>query len=318
MRPIHSARLSAGIIFGLVVALAPLSIATAGEPPTGADLRVRLVDKPDPVVEGNDVAYVARVRNLGPDTATNVELDEYLPAGTTLVSSRGDGFDCGGITVLGKGADVVCTSPAIAPDDVASATFVVETSPLSEGSTTITDFVHLFADNDPNPDNNSRHEDTLVVERNADHTSGYIPPEGGVLSTDVGPPGPDASDTTVLRMRVAGGGPGGRAALDEEECHPPFAPCIDKIGDFRPPPGYTTDVARIIAVFLIDASKDPGVPKREVQVGYRKRSSDPVVNLPRCRDDAAAPCILQVKRIVAQGWLRVRILTESDPKFNPR
>jgi uncharacterized repeat protein (TIGR01451 family) len=318
MHSIRSARRSAAAIaLGLVIALTPLGVVGAGEPSTTADLALRIVDRPDPVVEGNDVAYIARVKNLGPDTATNVELDEYLPAGTTLVSAEGDGFDCGGVTVLGKGADVVCTAAAIAPGATASATFVVRTSSLSDGSTTITDVVNVFSDNDPNLDNNSKQENTLVVGSNADHTSGYIPPQGGQLTTDVGPPGPDASDTTVLRMRVAGGGPGGRASLDEEACRPPFAPCIDKIGVFRPPPGYTTDVARIIAVFLIDASKDPGVPKRKIQVGFRKRRTDPVVNLPRCGDAPVAPCILQIKR-VPQGWLRVRLLIESDPKFSPR
>jgi len=323
MRPIsHLRRSSVATTLALVAALIPIGAATAGVS-LSADVKASIKDKPDPVGEGNDVAYIVKVTNLGPDTATNVELDEFIPPGTTLVSFQSDaGFHCddGIVTVArGKGADVVCTADSLADGASLSATFIVKTAPLSEGSETITDDIDVFADeDDPNLNNNSKSEDTLVVPRDPDHTDGFIPPEGGTLTTDVGAPGPNAQDTTVLRMRVKGGGPGGNASLDEEDCHAPFAPCIDRIGNFKPPPGYTPDVAPIIAVFLIDGSKDPGVPKKEIQVGFRKHSSDPVVDLPRCGDDPEAPCILQVKRIHPQEWLRIRLLIKSDPKFSPR
>jgi hypothetical protein len=196
---------------------------------------------------------------------------------------------------------------------------VVKTASLSEDPETITAHVNAFADEgDPNSANNSKDEDTLVDFRDPNFSTGFIPPQGATINTDTGAPGPDPDDTTVLRMKFPEG-PGGDATLIEEDCAgTPFEPCIGDIGNFQPPDGYDA----ITAVFLFDGTIDPGTPKGQIQVLYQKRDGSPILELPRCNKDPGAPhpppCILQIRRIEPQGWLRARLLIDSDPRFAPK
>jgi uncharacterized repeat protein (TIGR01451 family) len=298
--------------------------ASAGVPPPSADLKTTITDSPDPVNEQNNVTYLVHVTNLGPDTANNVVLNESIPFGTTLVAFDGTGFACeesgGGALRGGPSPDVVCTTPTLASDATASASFTVRTSTISKGSSeTITAFVSVSADEfDPNSSNNNKNEDTTVVPRDPNMSTGSIPPQGGTINTDIGAPGPDPVDSTVLRMKFPTG-PGGEATLIEEDCTgTPLAPCIGNLGNFQPPPGYD----QLLAVFLFDGSLDPGKPKGQFHVFYQERDGSPVIDLPRCNKDPGAPhpppCILQIRRIEPQNWLRARVRIDSDPRVVTR
>ncbi|MBL8095712.1 MAG: DUF11 domain-containing protein [Anaerolineales bacterium] len=89
-----------------------------------ADLSVLVLDAPDPVIAGADVAYELTVTNLGPAQAVNVTLIDTLPTGITFVSidpTTGCGHAGGVITctlsTLDSGASVSYTLTAdVAPD----------------------------------------------------------------------------------------------------------------------------------------------------------------------------------------------------------
>jgi hypothetical protein len=291
----------------------------------GADLKTRTRDTPDPVSERNNLKYTVRVTNRGPETATNVVLQDTPPAGSTLISAEGDhGFACdvGGGTSARGSATIECTLDTLPPGEFARASIVVRAPGVSKGSELITNSASAAADqSDPTPGNNDDIEETTVQPRSADESSGWIPAEGGTITTDVGPAGPDPDDFTVLRMRFPPG-PGGEAALHELACPTDsiFAPCIGNIAELLPPKGYE----RIVGVLLEDGTIDPGTRKRDLEVLYQKRDGDPLVSLERCHRDPALPCIQSIKRLEgdpmtdADDVLRFRMLLDSDPKFAPR
>ncbi|NUT55972.1 MAG: DUF11 domain-containing protein [Thermoleophilia bacterium] len=94
--------------------VAPPEAVVAGTPVI--DLAIRKTDRPDPVLVGARLTYTLTVRNLGPDTATNVRVADALPAATNFVSvATGQGTCTGGRVVrcslgtLAKGDSVVIT-----------------------------------------------------------------------------------------------------------------------------------------------------------------------------------------------------------------
>jgi hypothetical protein len=323
-----SALLALATILGMLAAAstsgAQVSLAPTGGK-GGADLRTRTRDTPDPVNERNNVEYTVRVTNRGPETATNVVLQDTPPVGSTLISAEGEhGFSCdAGVVTSARGsATIECTVDALPPGEFARASIVVRAPGVSKGSEVITNSATASADQgDPHPGNNDDLEETTVEPRSPDESAGWISAEGGTITTDVGAAGPDPEDFTVLRMRF-GPGPGGEAALQELDCPTDsiFAPCIGNIAELLPPEGYE----RVVGVLLEDGTIDPGTRKRDLEVLYQKRDGDPLVSLERCRRDPALPCIQSIKRLEgdpsteADDVLRFRILLDSDPKFAPR
>ncbi|HEX6401539.1 MAG TPA: DUF11 domain-containing protein [Actinomycetota bacterium] len=291
----------------------------------GADLKTRTRDTPDPVNERNNLKYTVRVTNRGPETATNVVLQDTPPSGSTLISAEGDhGFTCdiGGGTSTRGSTTIECTVETLPAGEFARASIVVRAPGVSKGSEVITNSATASADqSDPRPGNNDDVEETTVQPRSADESSGWISAEGGTITTDVGAAGPDPDDFTVLRMRFPAG-PGGEAALHELACPTEsiFAPCIGNIAELLPPKGYE----RVVGVLLEDDTIDPGTRKRDLEVLYQKWDGDPLVSLERCHRDPALPCIQSIKRLEgdpmtdADDVLRFRMLLDSDPKFAPR
>lgn len=303
---------------------AQLSLTPAGGK-GGADLKTRTRDTPDPVNERNNVDYTVRVTNRGPETATNVVLQDTPPEGSTLISAEGDhGFGCDVSEVTSaRGATTIeCTIDVLPPGEFTRASIVVRAPAVSKGSEIITNGATVSADqSDPHPGNNDDVEETTVEPRSPDESAGWISAEGGTITTDVGAAGPDPQDFTVLRMRF-GPGPGGEAALEELDCQADsiFAPCIGNVAELLPPEGYD----RVVGVLLEDGTIDPGTRKRDLEVLYQKRDGDPLVSLARCRREPALPCIQSIKRLEgdpsteADDVLRFRVLFHSDPKFVPR
>jgi uncharacterized repeat protein (TIGR01451 family) len=126
--------------------------ATAGASTT-ANLGVTIVDAPDPATFGGAFQYVATVTNSGPDTATNVHLQDALPANVVLLSASPSQGSCAGAT------DVDCDLGTIASGATATVTLLV--APTATG--TVENTVTVSADQtDPVPGNNSATATTTV------------------------------------------------------------------------------------------------------------------------------------------------------------
>ena len=69
------------LLLALAAALAAPAVASAD-----ADLGVTKTDSPDPVAPQDNITYTITVTNSGPDAATNVEMNDIVPTGTTFVS----------------------------------------------------------------------------------------------------------------------------------------------------------------------------------------------------------------------------------------
>lgn len=70
---------------------------------SGADLNLRLVDYPTPVVQGALLTYAFKIWNLGPEIATHEVLTTQVPTGTTFSS----------ISISGTPGIGSCTHPAV-------------------------------------------------------------------------------------------------------------------------------------------------------------------------------------------------------------
>jgi len=74
-----------------------------------ADLSVvSRLDSPDPVTAGNNLTYTTVITNLGPDTANNVVINDYLPPGAIYVSSNITSGSC-----APSGSTVICNVSSI-------------------------------------------------------------------------------------------------------------------------------------------------------------------------------------------------------------
>jgi uncharacterized repeat protein (TIGR01451 family) len=117
------------------------------------DLSIVKVDRPDPVSVGSDLTYTLTVRNLGPDTATDVRVADSLPAATNFVSVRTTQGTCTG------GRVVRCSLGSMVNGAQATITIVVR--PTQPGALINTATV-VGEQAEANRDNNSSSAPTLV------------------------------------------------------------------------------------------------------------------------------------------------------------
>jgi uncharacterized repeat protein (TIGR01451 family) len=123
--------------------------------PYRADLSVTDTASPDPVPDGQPLAYDLTVRNGGPDPATNVVLGNGWPPNVDLVSATSSRGPC---SQAGRSAQ--CEIGTLASGEVASARIVVR--PKRSG--TLYNLTEAWTDDvpDPNYDNNSVLESSVV------------------------------------------------------------------------------------------------------------------------------------------------------------
>jgi uncharacterized repeat protein (TIGR01451 family) len=304
--------LHVGVVLAMLGALllVPVVTASAGGEGYQADLSVSQTDTPDPVTSGNDVLYEITVVNNGPNTAHDVTLSDTLDPSVTFVSAS-----------AGCDNTVECTLGNLGNGGSAIVHLVVEAPSVSE-QTTITNHAEASDSSpyDPHPDNNVSDEDTTVQpQTEGAPVTGYIPPEGGRLTTDTGS-GATSGDSTVLTEKF-GPGPGGEASvqeLDECDTDPLLQGCFGNIGDFQPPPGYD----KVVAVLLFDRDAVAGG-----LAGHRKmwiidyEKNGVVQQLSMCGPNPVAndqiPCWKSIVR-VGDRDLRVRAFINSDPKLAGR
>jgi uncharacterized repeat protein (TIGR01451 family) len=127
---------------------------------TGADLRVSVRDRPDPVAIGRRLAYTITVTNAGPADATAVVVDGATPPGLVFVSSAGDcasAFPCS-LDAIAAGQTKTIIALFDVPPGYAGANPIVET------------FAVAAATLDPNPATNAATVATAVGQPSADLT----------------------------------------------------------------------------------------------------------------------------------------------------
>jgi uncharacterized repeat protein (TIGR01451 family) len=130
----------------------------AGQP-AQADLSVAKTGAPSPVAAGSDITYTITVQNLGPATATSVNVTDTTPAGTTFVSTSAPAGWVTSTSVFIDGhANVTWSNPSLTvAAGVQTFLLVVTVNPGTPGGTVITNqaFVVASSPGDGNPGNNS-------------------------------------------------------------------------------------------------------------------------------------------------------------------
>jgi uncharacterized repeat protein (TIGR01451 family) len=125
-------------------------------PPSNADLRLALVDAPDPVRIGGTLTYTAQIGNAGPAAATDVRLTDVLPRTATLVSAVPTQGSCT------RGVTVSCFLGTMAAGGNVTVTITVR--PWRRGMLTNAATVTIaVADSDAS--NNSARASTQIIRR---------------------------------------------------------------------------------------------------------------------------------------------------------
>lgn len=135
---------------------------------TDADLAVQktAVSTADPAIAtaGRSATYAISVRNLGPGSASAVEIVDTLPVGARLVSAEGTDWSC-----TAESVTLRCNRDGLAADDTAptiSVTIAVPADATAGGA--LRNSVVVSSDTtDPDPSNN-RSSATFTVQRQAD------------------------------------------------------------------------------------------------------------------------------------------------------
>ena len=132
------------VITGLSGPVAFVLIGPSGVTPPDADLKVVKTDAPNPMTAGTKLTYTLTVTNLSTTTAaTNVQVQDKIPPGTTLGSSVATrGGSRSGTT------DITCTFSSLGFGSSTTATIVVSvnsttTRPLINVATTTADTMDL-------------------------------------------------------------------------------------------------------------------------------------------------------------------------------
>ena len=155
---------------------------------------------PTSVLAGNVVSYFVTVSNAGPATATNVLVEDTLPAG--LVLQAADGV-CG--------AGFPCTIPAIPPGENLTTRIDLLVPENYAGPRTIANTASAQTSSDPDSANNTATATTRVIDAQADLAITKVAPSsvapGGLITYDVTivNNGPSVAQSVVLLDVLPGG-----------------------------------------------------------------------------------------------------------------
>ncbi len=161
------------------------------------------IDAPDPVLAGSILTYIATVRNLGPDTANDVVLVDFLPDGVTFISATPSQGSCTSLTCnLG---DMPAGSSAVIE-------ILVRVDQGTSGTFTNTSCVN-GSTFDPNPNNNCDPEDTTVPAV----LPAALPDTGGDPGASADGPGLTALTLALAGLALMGGSVWAVASLRRQE-----------------------------------------------------------------------------------------------------
>lgn len=293
-------------------------------PEEQADLHVDKADQPDPVSAGEDIRYTVTVDNVaGPDDATNVEVVDELPAGTTFVAAAGTEWTCTFAEGVEGPDTVTCTRASIAAGTTAPPIDIDVTAPSTAG--TIVDTASVSADQpDPNTANNSTTEETTVQAGGTPDAAATFCAEGGcTLDTDTGT-GATPGDQTVTYLTVPSGADPQTVSIVEVPAttDPTFCGNQKCSGQIVTITGGGTDgaitgegTAPIIVRLIYDKSVKGGT-----QIYFKKGDAAPKL-VPNCTTPGVAsphPCVSS-KVILPGGDKEITVLMLfGDPSFGKR
>jgi uncharacterized repeat protein (TIGR01451 family) len=123
--------------------------------PTGADLSVTKQDLQDPVLSGEQIQYVIRVFNAGPQTGSGVVVTDTLPPGTSFIRATTSGGSC-----QPSGQTVTCTFGSFPVN--ATRTINLDVTAPSQPGTIVNRVTVTSPLEDPDPSNNEATESTTV------------------------------------------------------------------------------------------------------------------------------------------------------------
>lgn len=323
--------------FDSAVFLDNLVVGTAGpqgcqariQPGGQADLSLSKSSVPATVTGGNDVSYPVTATNNGSGggltalsaqaagDATGVTITDHIPPGSSFVSASGTGWTCSFDSETGV---VTCTLGTPLGVGASSTVNVVVMAPNPSETTTITDTAHVSADQlDPNPANNDASATTTVAPKQPDHSTGFVPPQGGTVSTGANP---SPTDPTVTSVTLPPGGPGGVVTIDETP--QPAGPslcdgdkCLGQVSNVTLPPGYGDVASLLIRVKLkYDHSTIADLPP-----GYDFEFFKDAVQLVRCGDNPGRrhPCVRRIVILPESGNLKgVILMASNDPALTAK
>jgi uncharacterized repeat protein (TIGR01451 family) len=150
----------ARLVLLLGAALLLTAAPASAEHDSAGDAFATVIDAPDPVVAGGEITYTITVGNNGPGPATDVELEDAVPAGTKAVAvvlSDPD-TDC---DVVGPSKTVFkCDLGTIPEGEVVVLVLVVDTSPAT--TSPVSNVVTIEAEGDSVAANNTATATTTV------------------------------------------------------------------------------------------------------------------------------------------------------------
>ena len=136
---------------------------------TEADLAITKTDATDPVNAGDQLTYVIRVDNNGPDGATGIVVTDDLPTDVSYVANSGTFLTGTGVITepANPGDDVVINVGNLASGEFAEIQITVTVAPNAASPLDNIASVTSDPNNDPDATNNTTNEET-VVQRTVD------------------------------------------------------------------------------------------------------------------------------------------------------
>ena len=270
------------------------------DPPPSADLSVTKTDEPDPVTAGNAIHYVLTVTNSGPDTATGIVVEDTLPTGTSFIEA-----DAGCVHLNGV---VTCPIASLSSGGSVETSIVVR-APNVRTETVITNSVTVSgAQDDPNPLNDARTEDTTVqpAADDPDMASGWITGVGGTVATNAAKP-PTKKDPMTTSVTVPPGFPGMVTITEGPIIGCPAVRCFGQEAEITAPTTTAEEPLRLVFSYH-PGSLPPGTQLHEITMFHDGVAVD------RCDDDSGSaepdPCTLSVTR--NKGAVTVTVLSSEN------
>jgi uncharacterized repeat protein (TIGR01451 family) len=128
---------------------------------TPVDLALGIIDTPDPVTVGSPLNYELRVTNNGPNNATGVVVNDFVPAQLSISTLSGNCHVAG--TDPGYGSYVECNLGSIANGAAKSGTLSVVPQAAAASLPYVSTYAYAFGDQvDPNIYDNFTYADTVV------------------------------------------------------------------------------------------------------------------------------------------------------------
>ncbi len=162
-----------------------------------ADLAVGVTNAPNPVLAGNQLTYTITLNNTGDAAASNVNVSDALPAGTTFVSaSSTSGAFTLNTPAVGSGGTFSANSSTLANGAGSTFTLVVAVPPSAANGATLSDTASAST---------TSTETTLT--NNSATTSATVNTSANISIVETAPSQVVAGQTLTYNITVANSGP---------------------------------------------------------------------------------------------------------------